>query len=161
MEEYNPSAEGNELDNRAEELKRFKMTPGIEEARAAINERFELYGALSLLNQAIESLEPFGRIAQQQLDEMEGRRDRVIARLIELEEITKKEAERTFRMGGAALLGVRTGARGYAATLAVDDMFSGGRFNRSTRYNEATGYIEAIKREFGRRLSLGDEESSE
>ena len=40
MEEYNPSAEGNEPDNRAEELKRFKMTPGIEEARAAINERF-------------------------------------------------------------------------------------------------------------------------
>ena len=160
MEEYNPSAEGNEPDNRAEELKRFKMTPGIEEARAAINERFELYGALSLLNQAIESLEPFGRIAQQQLDEMEGRRDRVIARLKELEKVIKEEAERTFRMGGAALLGVRTGARECAATLMVDDMFAGGTFRGSTRYNEATGYLRAIKKEFGRQL-LDDEESSE
>ena len=136
------------------------MTPGIEEARAAINERFELYGALSLLNQAIESLEPFGRIAQQQLEEMEGRRDRVIARLKELEKVIKEEAERTFRMGGAALLGVRTGARECAATLMVDDMFAGGNFRGSTRYNEATGYLGAIKREFGRRL-LDDEKSSE
>lgn len=160
MKEYDYSARGDGPDNRAEELKQFKMTPEKKEASAVIKEIIELYEELSQVNEVIEMLEPFGRV-ERQFNELKRRRDAIIARLIELEEITKKEAERTFRMGGAALLGVRTGARGYAATLAVDDMFSGGRFNRSTRYNETTGYIGAIKREFGRRLSLGDEESSE
>lgn len=137
MEEYNPSAEGNEPDNRAEELKRFKMTPGIEEARAAINERFELYGALSLLNQAIESLEPFGRIAQQQLDEMEGRRDRVIARLKELKESNEKATEYPARMNHLLGTGNNSEMGGRALLLVLDGLITGD-----------SCYTDAVRRKF-------------
>ena len=153
MEEYNPSAEGNEPDNRAEELKRFKMTPGIEEARAAINERFELYGALSLLNQAIESLEPFGRIAQQQLDEMEGRRDRVIARLKELREANEKATEYPARMNHLLRTGNASEMGGRALLLALDGLITGD-----------SCYIDAVRRKFvERKISeyREDEEAGE
>ncbi len=62
MEEYNPSAEGNEPDNRAEELKRFKMTPEKKEASAVIKEIIELYEELGQVNEVIKMLEPFGRV---------------------------------------------------------------------------------------------------
>ena len=159
MKEYDYSARGDGPDNRAEELKQFKMTPEKEEASAVIKEIIELYEELGQVNEAIEMLEPFKKV-ERQFNELKRRRDVIVARLIELEEITKKEAERTFRMGGAALLGARTGARECAATLMVDYMFAGGNFRGLTRYNEATGYLGAIKKEFGRQL-LDDEESSE
>ena len=129
------------------------MTPGIEEARAVINERFELYGALSLLNQAIESLEPFGRIAQQQLDEMEGRRDRVIARLKELREANEKATEYPARMNHLLRTGNASEMGGRALLLALDGLITGD-----------SCYIDAVRRKFvERKISeyREDEEAGE
>ena len=155
MEGHNPSATGGESDKRAEELRKFKMTPEKDQASKVIREMLQLYSVLDQLNQAIEALDPLGEIVRQQRDELEGRRDHVIARLQELEEANRKEVERTFRLGGFALLGHTTGARECAAPLIVSEMFT-----KSGR-DESTGYIGAIKRDFGSQLSLGDEESSE
>ena len=82
MKEYDYSVRGDGPDNRAEELKQFKMTPEKEEASAVIKEIIELYEELGQVNEAIEMLEPFKKV-ERQFNELKRRRDVIVARLIE------------------------------------------------------------------------------
>lgn len=53
MKDYDYSARGDGPDNRAEELKQFKMTPEKKEASAVIKEIIELYEELGQVNEVI------------------------------------------------------------------------------------------------------------
>ena len=146
---------GEEVDIRR--FEEFSMKPERQKAVATIEETFELYKELSQVNQAIDALESFDKIEQQLLDELKERRGAIIDRLIELEEVNKKDVERSFRIGKLAMFGVATEAREQGAVLIVNKVLFDGDKSSS---NESSGYLGVIKREFGRRL-LDDEESSE